>query len=594
MPLKLKYPLKFILSLLTLTTLFGYQEKDSLSRKNFPLPEDAEIVDINNVKRGGIFVLAHPQPPRTFNPLVAEDTYSLYAFTPLLGSLMNYDWVKQELIPGLAKNWQISKDYLTYTFYLRKGIKWSDGTPFTAEDVIFTFDAIYDPRYPNRYENQLTFEGKKITYRKIDDFTIEFTTPDRYASSLKNIGTIFILPKHKLFEAYNKGDLQEKWSLDAPVDSPKELVSLGPFMIQKFTPGESLVFEPNPHYWKVDQQGSRLPYIDIYIHKYVPDKNTQTILFATGEVDAAELAPKDLPWVKKNASKYGFRIYDQGPAPRISFMWFNLKKGKNKRGEFYLPPHKLKWFENTSFRQAIAYALDRKGMVEALLDGKGQPLHTIASPANKKWFNSETKKYPLDISQSKALLLAQGFYYDKTGKLFDEADNPVTFELMGSENGNSNKLATTIKENLTQIGIEVKLSLLDFGTLVERTGSSFKYEAAMMAFGEGDGEPSGGKAVYKSNGRMHIWNPEQPSPATSWEKEIDTLFDLQEKEMDETRRIALFKKIQEIFSEEVPLIFLITPNSYVGIQEKWHPIKPSPLGGILWNIDEIGLYEKTP
>lgn len=141
---------------------------------------------------------------------------------------------------------------------------------------------------------------------------------------------------------------------------------------------------------------------------------------------------------------------------------------------------------------------------------------------------------------------------------------------------------------MKSIGISVKLKFLDFGTIISKIDNTFDYEAAMMGF-TGGGDPSGGKAIYRSNGFLHVWNPRQKSPATDWEKRIDEIMDAQEIEMNPEARKRLIFEMQKIFSDELPLLYLITPMGYSGIAEKWRNVKIPPLGSIIWNIDE--LYE---
>lgn len=551
------------------------------------IPEDAEIASINPGKYGGILVVAMSSPAKTFNPLLVEDASTQEALGPLFSSLTTENLVTDEIIPQLAKSWEISEDKKTYTMHLRKGIKWSDGEPFTADDVIFTFDAIFDDRYPNRLKQQYTVAGELITYQKIDKHTVTFTTPDLYAPFLNDIGFAVIVPKHKLLNAFNNGTLQKVWTLQTAIDTPNEIVGMGPFKIYEYLPGERLVFEPNPHYWRFDEEKKRLPYIDYYIHKYVPDSNTQLMLFATCQTDVAGIPATSLEWVKKGAKKYNYTIYDRGPASGIGFIYFNMKPGKNEKGKPYIEPYKLKWFQDKRFRQAIAHAIDDQGIINAINAGKGAPLDTIISPASKKWYNENTKKYPYDPEKAEELLTSMGFHKNEAGMFVDNENHLVEFGLMTSDGAQSiATVATAIQQNLEAVGVDMKIVYMDFASLLEKTGATFDYEASMMGF-TGGGDPSGGKAIYHSSGRLHSWNPEQKTPETEWEAEIDKLLDLQEREMDEPTRISYVYRMQEIFSEELPLIFLPTPITYSGVKNYWKNLRIPPIGSVIWNIDEI-------
>ena len=269
-----------------------------IERTDYPLPEDVKVADSSIGERGEIFILSASNEPKTFNFLLIEDLYSREAVSRVFDGLINYDNIEEKFIPGLAKSWEVSDDNKSYIFHLRHGVLWSDGESFTADDVIFTFDAIFaktpnpktgelEPRYPSRYIGQYTIAGEPIKYEKIDDYTIRLTTADIYAPFINDVSYLSILPKHILYESFKDGTLQKQWTTQTAIESPHEIVGTGPFSIYSYRPGERLVLKPNLYYWKADKNGLRLPYINFLIYKFVADANTQTVLFATGQTDAA-------------------------------------------------------------------------------------------------------------------------------------------------------------------------------------------------------------------------------------------------------------------------------------------------------------------
>ena len=232
-------------------------------------------------------------------------------------------------------------------------------------------------------------------------------------------------------------------------------------------------------------------------------------------------------------------------------------------------------------------ALDREGLIRGVWFGRAVKLHSIISPANKKWYSDDVTKYEYSPQEALQLLLKDGFKLDASGALFDSQNNRVEFNLLVAENSSSStRTATTIVDNLKKIGIKVNLVFLDFATIISRIDGSYDYDAAMMGF-TGGGDPTGGKAIYRSDGFLHIWNPRQEKPATAWEARVDDLIDTQETSLDENLRIEKIAEMQKIFAEELPLIFLTTPLSYSGIQKKWQNVKVPPIGSVIWNLEEL-------
>ena len=595
-----------IFSCIVVAFVFSCSKSPEIKRGEFPLPKDVEIANCNVGKYGGIFVMAISQEPKTFNPLMSTDAYSGEIISVMLSSLITFDPMTQENIPALAKSWKISEDGKTYTFKLREGVCFSDGVEFTADDVIFTFDTIFAPqkdangnivksketgkallKYPSRYAGQFTIGGEYIKYKKIDKYTVAFTTKKIYAPLLTDISFVEILPKHKLQKAVEDGSFQQAWSTKTAINTPSEIVSTGPFTIYNYKPGEVLILKPNPHYWRADKNRQRLPYSDFLIYKFVADANTSTILFATGQCDAAAITANDYAWVKDYAKTYNFKIYERGASSSISFMWFNLNPNKNPDGKAYVKPYKFKWFSNVNFRRAIMSAIDRDGLIKSVWFSRAEKLHTIISPANKKWYNPDVVKYDYSPEKARAILLKEGFKYNAQGELVDAQNNLVEFDFIVADGSqNTTTTATTFVENMRAIGIKVNLRFMDFATIVSKIDNTFDYEAAMIGF-TGGGDPSGGKAIYRSDGFLHVWHPRQTSPATDWEKKIDDIMDAQEIELNPQKRKALIYEMQEIFSQQLPLLYLTTPMSYSGIQQKWQNVKVPPTGSIIWNLDEL-------
>jgi peptide/nickel transport system substrate-binding protein len=568
--------------------LAACQVPPSLERLDYPLPAGVEITTHEPGRRGGMFITTNSGEPNSFNPLVIEDADSSEIVGLFLDTLVSIDPVTQEIVPALASSWQFSADKktLTLTLTLREGVRWSDGHPFTADDVIFTFTAYFDPRYPNRYSGQFTIGGKPLAFEKIDDRTVRFTTAELYAPLLNDLTYAAILPRHKLQAAFENGSLQKQWTVETGIKTPEAMPATGPFRLLSYRPGERLLMAPNPHYWRADRQGVRLPYLDLYIVKFVKDQNAELIHFATGQSDYSAIPASDVGWVKRAEAVHHFTVYDRGPSPNISFIWFNLHPGKNAEGKPFVAPHKLRWFQDVRFRQAVSYGFNRQGLIDGVYFGRASMLHSIISEGNVKWYYPGVPQFGYDPARARQLLAEAGFRQER-GTLFDQEGNPVEFEILAPQGSQTAPMIlTSFIEDMKALGIKVKLSSIDFGTLIARTSQTFDYEAGILGF-TGGGDPSGGKALYLSSGRLHLWHPNQATPATPWEARVDELFRQQERTFDPSERYRLIAEMQKILAEQRPLTFLVTPNSYVGLRDKWKNFHFDTRGRLVVKIDEL-------
>ena len=590
-------PLATVFAALCFTACDG--PPPEIERGQHELPEDAKVVDWDVGKYGGILVLSETTQPTTFNPQVPNNRTTGFILSNIFASLVNYDPRSSAFVPALAKSWEVSEDNRTYTFHLRRGVRWSDGIPFTADDVIFTFDCILAekedpktgkpvPKYPSRYYKQYHIGGEKLRYSKVDDYTVRFDLPTVYAPFIYDIAQP-ILPKHKLHDAFADGSFTKQWSTQTAIESPEEIVGLGPFVIHSYRPGERLVLKPNPHYWKVDTTGQRLPYLDYFVLKFVAESNTMIAHFATGKSDVSGIGAEDYTWVKRAAETYDFTIYDRGPSPSVNFFWFNQHPGANEEGEPYLAEHKYRWFTDKRFRQAVQYGTNRQGIINALLFGKGEPLTSIIPPAQGKWHNPNLPRYEYDPGKAKSLLKESGFSWRDDGRLIDSEGIPVELTLLLADGASNDQIGVTFVENMKEIGMDVQLERSDFATLLRRTDSTFDYDITMLGWGSSSAayDPSGSKVLYLSSGKYHVWYPEQPEPATEWEARIDELIGLQEQTLDMEKRIAYMHEVQAILAEELPLLYGFTPYGFTGIKNKWRNTYVPTAGTTLWNIEAI-------
>lgn len=563
-----------VLASLLVTPSWGGAAPVHLSLPGLPNPK----VMVGEIGRyGGTFLDAQVSDPRTFNPILAQETTSTGPLGSLFDGLVEDNGETTQTEPALAESWTVSKDGRTWTFVLRRGLQWSDGAPLTADDVLFTFRVIYDKRIPNSLADVLTVAGKPIDVTKVDSRTVRFHTAEPFGPFLRSIG-ISILPRHKLLAAYEAGRFAQTWGVNTP---PRELVGSGPYIMTEYRPAQRIVYVRNPHYWKVDMAGHRLPYIDRIILTIVPDQNALRLLFQAGQTDSYAVRPREYAEFKRGEKAGHYTVYDGGPTFGTEFLTFN----ENPRSG--LPAYKLKWFQTQKFRQAVSYAIDRQAIINEVYAGHAIPQYGPESPADKFFYNPHVMTYPYNPAKALELLAESGFRKGPDGVLRDSEGHPVQFVIStNADNPDRVAIANIIRQDLARLGMQVTLAPEAFNTLVNKLVESYQWEAVVLGL-TGGIDPHNGQNVWKSSGSLHMWNPKQAHPATRWEAEVDRYFNLAATTVDQNRRRDYYFKYQEIIAEEVPVIYTAIPNAYVAVRNKFGNIHFTAFGGPFWNFPVI-------
>jgi peptide/nickel transport system substrate-binding protein len=558
---------------------------------NYPLPEPPLVADCAPGIPGGRLVVATFGDPKTFNPITANEQSSDEIIRHLFASLLGYDPIKQEVEPGLAESWTNAPDGKTWTFKLRKNLRWSDGEPLTADDVIFTWDVIYNPEIDNVTRDLFVVDGKKFTVTKIDDLTIQVVTPDIYAPFLENFGAgVPIMPKHILEKTVADKTFTSAYGVNS---KPADIVGSGPFRIKEYKQAQYILLERNPYFMEVDAKGQRLPYFDNIILTVVPDMNAMSLRFLSGESDADDfIYPDEYDHFKTESANGKFNLLEPGIGLEAGFFWFNENTNVNaKTGQPFADPKKLKWFRNTKFRQACSYAVDRESIIKSIYSGRAIPNYGFVTPGNKKWFNPGTPQYPHDVAKALALLKEIGIEKRNGDDFATDADgNKIEFVLnTNTGNGAREKTALLIQSDLKALGFNVILQPIEFNTLVGKINDAFAYDCILMGIGGGGTDPSSSMNVLKSSGFTHQWFPRQKTPSTDWEARLDFLMDAQMKTLDFAERKKDFDEVQQILGEQMPMIFTVTPYFYAAARADIGNLRPTPLSSYraTWNAEEL-------
>ena len=544
-------------------------------------------------KFGGTFVTSTiGEGPKTFNPFNSKDNISSQMSEIMYDGLVTTDVVTGETIPKLAKDFKV--DGCEYLIHLRKGIKWSDGKPINADDVVFTWQNIIFDGYGNTStRDSVVIDGKLPTVEKIDDYTVKFVTPKPFAPFLRMLSSP-IAPKHIFEPAVNRGKAYFDGFLSTNTD-PKDFVISGAFKLKEYVPAQRVVFERNPNYYVINKDDQKLPYLDKIVYMIVGDINNQVLKFEGGELDEIGLQGANVARFKEMEKHSDFTVYNLGPNTGTMYLSMNLNNRKDKNGKYYVNPKKQVWFQDKNFRQAVDYALDRENMIFNIANGLAEPLFTPET-LNSIFLNKEIKGHKRDINKSKELLKKSGFYWDKAGHLIDKFGNHVEFDLYTNA-GNTEReaIGVMVKQDLEDLGMKVNFKPIEFNSLVNKLMATLDWDMVIMGFTGSPLEPNGGKNVWLSDGTLHIFNQrletDMESKRYPFEKRIDYLYTqgaLQTKFED---RKKYYDEYQSIVYEEKPLIYIYSPLIISAIRNKFKNVYPTSLGGVTHNIEEIYIEE---
>ncbi|MEH2046981.1 ABC transporter substrate-binding protein [Nostoc sp.] len=541
--------------------------------------------------------------PKTFNYPLSQESPNVF---PLIyEGLTTENSITGKIEPSLAEYWEISDDKLRFVFTLRQGLKWSDGQPLTADDVIFTFNDIYfNEAIPTDARDVLRIgESRALPkVRKIDAQRIEFTNPEPFAPFLETL-ELPILPAHTL-ERFVKTKDQEgkpiflsKWGVDTPLD---QIIVNGPYKLERYDTSQRVVFRRNPYYWRKGTKGESQPYIERIVWQIVESTDTSLLQFRSGGLDTVGVSPDYFSLLKVQEDQGNFKIFNGGPATGTTFILFNLNKGK-RNGKPLVDPVKSRWFNTVEFRQAVAYAIDRQTMINNTFRGLGKPQNSPISVQSPYYLSPEEglKVYNYNTQKAKELLLKSGFKYNDKNQLIDAQGNRVRFSLLtNAGNKIREAIGSQIKQDLSKIGIQVDFTPLAWNTYTDKLSNSLNWEVSMLGL-TGGLEPNGGANVWSPEGGLHMFNqkpqagqkPIEGWEVAPWEAETAKLYIQGARELDPAKRKEIYAETQRISQENLPFIYLVNPLSMSAVRNRFEGIQYSAIGGAFWNIHEIKITD---
>jgi peptide/nickel transport system substrate-binding protein len=526
--------------------------------------------------RGGTITATIRAEPKTFNRFAPNGAQAAVdAVTRLThASLVRLNRVTGDYEPWLAEKWAASPDGRVLTLTLRDGVTFSDGAPFTSDDVVFSFRALYDPAVGSPLASGVKVQGKPLQVTAPDPRTVVVTLPAPFSPGVALLDNVPIYPKHQLQAALDAHTLGAAWG---PTTKAGTMAGLGPFVVGEHVSGQRLTFTRNPHYWQRDAAGVQLPYLDSIVMEVVASQDAEILRLEAGSIDAMTLAdvrPEDIAALRRLRDQGAVQLADVGISVDPAVLWFNLTPGA--------PAQKAKpYLARTEFRQAIACAVDRDAIVNTVYLGAAIPVHGPVTPGNRTWYSDSAPKYPHDLARAQALFAGLGLTdRNGDGMLEDAAGRPARFSILTQSGTIREKTATMIQEQLRLAGIAVDVVGLDIQSIFGRFGSG-DYESIYHGFQASSYDPAMNLDFWLSGGSAHVWNLGAPAP---WEKTIDDLMQRQAAAPTLAERQRLFAEAQKVFGENLPEIYFVAPKVSVAMSRRVGGAVPVLLiPQILWN-----------
>jgi peptide/nickel transport system substrate-binding protein len=502
--------------------------------------------------------------PKNFNPLmVTEESDEVIQY--LTGSvLIRINRQTQAFEPELAESWQVVDGGRKIEFKLRDGVRFSDGAPLTPADVLFSLRSIVDPALHLPAGEPFRTDKGPILVSQPGSHRILMTLPAPMAGVERLFDQVPITSARAVEKSAR----------------PDEMPVLGPYRIAGYWSGSSVLLARNPYYWKKDEGGRRLPYIDSVRLSIQQNRDLELLRFLRGDIHL--INGMDAESFDRLAEKRPGEARDAGRSLESEELWFN------QVARAPIPGYRKEWFRSRQFRRAIAQAIGRADLARLVYRSHAAPSIGPVSPANLAWFNAKLRVPTFDPDASLAGLKAAGFSLAGS-ELRDRQGHAVEFSLItNSGNKSRERMTSMIQQDLARIGIRLNVVPLDFGSLIERITRTFDYEACLLGMVNVDLDPSGEMNVWLSSASSHPWNPGQAAPETPWEAEIDRLMRAQAVETAFTRRKALFDRVQEIIVEEAPVLILVDKNALSAVSASLGNVAPAVLHPqTFWNIDRI-------
>jgi peptide/nickel transport system substrate-binding protein len=480
-------------------------------------------------------------------PNVLTDGPSFEVAALLYNGLVKYD---KDLIlrPELAESWQYSRDCLDLTFKLRRDVRWHDGQPFTADDVVFTYETMISPRTPTAYGGDF----KSVdSVKAVDPYTVHVRYKNPNAKALQSWG-IWMLPKHLLEEAAREGKLRE-----APQNRTNP-VGTGPYLFKEWKSGEKVVLVANPNYFE------GRPYISRVVYRIIPSSATTFLELKAKGVDGAKLTAlqfkrqTEYPAFRKSYTKY------QYAANVYVYLGLNLRDPR---------------FADRRVRQAFAHAINKKEIIEGVRLGLAREATGPYKPGTWQ-YNQNVHQYPFDPAKARALLASAGWTATDSDGFLVKNGQRFKFDLLlaqGSDEGR--KVSEIIQSSFKDLGVQVEIRVIEWAALLKDFIKKRNFEAVILAWG-----------ITPDPDQYDIWHSSKTSPDELnrigyANAEVDDLLEKGRGTCVEAERKKYYDRLQEVLAEDQPIVFLYFRDGLPVVSSRVRGIVPAPIG-INYNFNE--------
>ncbi len=484
-----------------------------------------------------VLVTSLPADPTTLNPIIATDAYAGDVNRYVFESLLERDPKTLELIPKLAVRWEISEDHLTYTFWLRDDVSWQDGKPFTADDVIFTFERILDPKVDAASLRNYFRDVKEV--RKVDEHTVRFIYSSPYFRALTMISGMAIIPKH-IYEG------AEDFNVHSANRSP---VGTGPYQFVEWKTGRHIVLTKNQDYW------GKKPSITGVVFKIIPNTTVSFQLLKKGAVDLGGMTA--IQWVRQTEGKSFTEKFTKHRyyLPNYSYIGWNMRNPL---------------FVDKRVRLAMTMMVNRKAILEKILLEQGEQVSSVFYKFGDQ-ADPTLKNIPYDPEEAKRLLKEAGWSDSDRDGLLDKDGRPFKFALLSAAGSTSARsISLLMREDLLKVGIEMEIRQLEWATMLKLLHDR-RFDAAMLAW-----------AMPLEQDPYQLWHSTQIEQGSNYvgfsNARADQLIEDARREFDKERRNAMYREFQRIVHEEQPYTFLFTSPSLVAVAKRFGNVIDYRLG----------------